>query len=38
MEQKTHRNSLKPGHKIHWYEIKEILGQGKAISVLSQMA
>tara|TARA_Y100000590_G_scaffold140565_2_gene161297 strand:- start:827 stop:3511 length:2685 start_codon:yes stop_codon:yes gene_type:complete len=28
MKQKTHRNSLKPGHKIHWYEIKEILGQG----------
>jgi serine/threonine protein kinase len=25
---KTHRNSLKPGHKIHWYEIKKILGQG----------
>ncbi len=23
-----HRNSLKSGHKIHWYEIKEILGQG----------
>jgi hypothetical protein len=25
---KIHRNSLKPGHKILWYEIKEILGQG----------
>ncbi|MFQ5660607.1 MAG: protein kinase [Gammaproteobacteria bacterium] len=23
-----HRNSLKPGYKLHWYEIKEILGQG----------
>ena len=28
MNEKTHRNSLKPGHKVHWYEIKEILGQG----------
>lgn len=28
MPDKIHRNSLKPGHKIHWYEIKEILGQG----------
>jgi len=26
--EKTHRNSLQPGHKLHWYEIKEILGQG----------
>ena len=25
---KVHRNSLKPGYKLHWYEIKEILGQG----------
>ena len=25
---KVHRNSLKRGHKLHWYEIKEILGQG----------
>ncbi len=25
---KTHRNALKPGHKLHWYEIKRILGQG----------
>jgi len=25
---KVHRNSLQPGHKLHWYEIKEILGQG----------
>jgi len=23
-----HRNALKPGHKILWYEIKEVLGQG----------
>ena len=28
MGSKIHRNSLKPGHKIHWYEIKDILGQG----------
>ncbi len=28
MGAKIHRNSLKPGHKILWYEIKEILGQG----------
>ena len=28
MSEKVHRNSLKPGHKLHWYEIKEILGQG----------
>jgi len=26
--EKTHRNSLQTGHKLHWYEIKEILGQG----------
>jgi serine/threonine protein kinase len=25
---KAHRNSLKPGHKLLWYEIKNILGQG----------
>src|SRR3972149_3795355 len=25
---KIHRNSLKPGYKLHWYEIREILGQG----------
>jgi TPR repeat protein len=25
---KHHLNSLKPGHKIHWYEIIEILGEG----------
>ena len=28
MGSKTHRNALKLGHKILWYEIKEILGQG----------
>ena len=28
MTEHTHRNSLKPGYKIHWYEIKRILGQG----------
>ncbi len=26
--EKTHRNSLQPGYKLHWYEIKKILGQG----------
>jgi len=26
--EKSHRNSLQPGYKLHWYEIKEILGQG----------
>ncbi len=25
---KVHRNSLKPGHRVHWYEIIEVLGQG----------
>lgn len=25
---KVHRNSLQPGHRVHWYEIIEILGQG----------
>ncbi len=28
MPGKIHRNSLKPGHKVLWYEIKEVLGQG----------
>jgi serine/threonine protein kinase len=28
MGNKIHRNSLQPGYKLHWYEIKEILGQG----------
>jgi serine/threonine protein kinase len=23
-----HRNSLKPGHRLHWYSIEKILGQG----------
>jgi serine/threonine protein kinase len=26
--EKIHRNALKPGYKLHWYEIKDILGQG----------
>ncbi len=26
--EKSHRNSLQPGYKLQWYEIKEILGQG----------
>jgi serine/threonine protein kinase len=25
---KIHRNALKPGYQLHWYTIKEILGQG----------
>ena len=25
---KVHRNSLKPGRRVHWYEIVEVLGQG----------
>jgi len=28
MPGKIHRNSLRPGHKVLWYEIKEVLGQG----------
>jgi serine/threonine protein kinase len=28
MGNKVHRNSLKPGYELHWYTIKEILGQG----------
>lgn len=28
MVEKIHRNALKPGYKIHWYEIKSVLGQG----------
>ena len=24
----SHRNSLQPGHLVHWYKIKKILGQG----------
>ncbi len=27
MAGKIHRNSLKPGHKVLWYEIKEVLAQ-----------
>lgn len=26
--EKIHRNSLKSGYKLHWYEIKKVLGQG----------
>lgn len=25
---KEHRNSLRPGYKLHWYTIHEVLGQG----------
>jgi len=25
---KIHRNALKPGYQLHWYTMKEILGQG----------
>ena len=28
MKGKSTRNSLKPGYKLHWYEIKSVLGQG----------
>ena len=28
MKGKSTRNSLQPGYKLHWYEIKTILGQG----------
>ena len=28
MTSKGHRNSLKPGYKLHWYRIIQILGQG----------
>jgi len=24
----THRNALKPGYRVHWYQIEKILGQG----------
>lgn len=24
----SHRNALQPGHRVHWYEIEAILGQG----------
>jgi len=28
MPDKIHRNSLKPGYKLHWYRIEKVLGQG----------
>lgn len=28
MKGKSTRNSLQPGYKLHWYEIKSVLGQG----------
>ena len=28
MPDKIHRNSLKAGHKLHWYRIDKVLGQG----------
>lgn len=28
MSGKTYRNALPPGHRLHWYEIEEVLGQG----------
>lgn len=28
MKGKSTRNSLRPGYKLHWYEIKSVLGQG----------
>lgn len=28
MVEKIHRNSLKPGYRLHWYRIEKILGQG----------
>jgi len=28
LPEKIHRNSLKPGHRLHWYKISKILGQG----------
>lgn len=27
-KKKSHLNALKQGHRLHWYEIREILGQG----------
>ena len=27
-KKRKHLNALKPGHKIHWYEITDILGVG----------
>jgi serine/threonine protein kinase/tetratricopeptide (TPR) repeat protein len=28
MPEISHRNSLKPGHRLHWYVIERVLGQG----------
>lgn len=28
MISKIHRNSLKPGYHLHWYQVKHVLGQG----------
>ena len=28
MGDKIHRNSLQPGHTLHWYRIEKVLGQG----------
>jgi serine/threonine protein kinase len=28
MSEEKLRNSLRPGHKLHWYEIEKVLGQG----------
>jgi serine/threonine protein kinase len=28
MARKQHRNAIQPGHRLHWYEIRAILGQG----------
>jgi serine/threonine protein kinase len=28
MNEKIHRNSLRPGHALHWYRIRHVLGQG----------
>jgi len=28
MGETVHRNSLKPGYKLHWYRIEKVLGQG----------
>jgi serine/threonine protein kinase len=29
MIEKTHRNALQPGYRLHWYRIDHILGQGR---------
>lgn len=28
MASDTHRNALKPGYRVHWYQVERILGQG----------